>query len=278
MKEKKVKLSIIIVNWNTKEITLDCLKSVYQQTQKINFEVIVVDNNSQDESVKAIKKQYPQVELIQNKSNVGFAKGNNIGIQKAKGEYILLLNSDTIVLDHALEQMVEYMDKHPDVGVCTPQLVGRDGSLQHSTARLPSLYHYFNEYLLHRLSAWYPSESYKKNMEVESIIGACFLVRRSIIDQVGPLPEYYFMYSEDVDWSYRIKTAGWKLIYLAKPKVIHIGGESSKRNKKAMDEELVKSRIIYFQKYHSPLETVMLRGIISASRGRTALKRILTHS
>ena len=272
----KIDLSIIIVNWNTKEITLDCLRSVFEQTKNLSFEVILVDNGSSDGSLTAIRRGFPSVRLIENRENLGFAKASNQGIKNSRGKYILLLNSDTVILKKALDKMVGFMERNAEVGACSARLVGTDRKTQHIAARFPSLFHYFNEYILGRPSANYPREKYGRNMEVEALIGACLMLRKEVISQVGLLSENYFMYSEDVDLCYRIRKAGWKIMYLAEPEVVHLGGESSKKVKREMDRKLWESRLIFFGKFHSSWEVFALRCIIALGLLRKNLKRLVS--
>ncbi|MCL5411594.1 MAG: glycosyltransferase family 2 protein [Patescibacteria group bacterium] len=271
-----LELSIIIVNWNTKEVTLDCLRSIYGQTKNISFEIILVDNASFDGSVAAIKKEFPGVVIIENQQNVGFARANNRGMNKAKGRYFLLLNSDTVVLDKALEDLVDFMDKNPKVGAVSPRLVGRDGKIQQSAAKFPSLWHYFNEYLFKKMTAWYPEEKLS-DLEVDTIAGACLMVRKEVIDQIGSLCEDYFMYSEDVDLCYRIKKSGWIVMSLAQLRVIHLGGESSEKVKKEMDRKLLESRIIFFKEVHPHWEVFALKLIMAIGGLRNALRDFVNY-
>lgn len=268
---KDLDLSIILVNWNTKQITLDCLDSVYRQTSQHSFEIIVVDNDSSDDSVEAIKDAYPSAKLIESRVNLGFAKGNNVAIKQARGRYIVLLNTDTIVLDSALDAVVTYLDEHPQVGAATPRLVGRDGLTQFAAAKDPTLWGYTNEYLFHRYPDLYNTSAYERDMEVDIIPGACFFIRRQVIDTVGGLPEIYFMYVEDVEWCQQIRQAGWKIMYLAGPQVIHFGGESSKQAQVKMNKQLIQSRLQHFREHKGWFQAMLLQIVLIGHYARRSI-------
>jgi len=238
MKNEKlnVDVSIIIVNWNTREIACDCLKSVYEQTQHMSFEVIVVDNGSSDGSVEMVKNEYPRVILIENLENVGFAAANNQGMALAKGRYILLLNSDTVILDNAISKAISFSDTHPEAAVVGCRVLNPDRTLQLSCSMFPSLLNWvlFITYLYklfhknkffgrERMSWWARNDI----QEVEVVTGCFMLVRREAIEQVGMMDERFFMYAEEIDWCYRFRMAGWKNLFTPDAEIIHLGGVSA---------------------------------------------------
>ena len=255
-------VSIIIVNYNTREITRDCLASVYEQTVGIEFEVILVDNASGDGSAEMVREEFPQVELIANPENRGFAAANNQGMARARGGFILLLNSDTIVLENAVAQAVNFARQHPAAAVVGCRVLNRDGSLQPTCFRYPRTFHlllgalYLNRLFPRnrvfgheRLGAWARDDV----REVEVVTGCFMLVRRRALDQVGLMDESFFMYGEETDWCYRFRRAGWKLLFTPAARIIHLGGASSKKNP-AMLLHLRGSILRFVRKHRSGLQ------------------------
>ena len=253
-KRREVKLSIIILNWNTKELIKECLQSL---PKKREYEVIVVDNGSIDGS-KEYLRRLKSIKLIDNKKNFGFAKGNNQGIEKAKGEYILLLNSDTVVKKGSLEKLVRYLDQNKNVAAVSPLLLNKDGSKQIDYyMRFPSalrvlLYH---NLLLRSLIMKSPfrslvvSEPEDKPFSVDQLPGAALMTRKEVFKKVGGLDEDYHFLFEDVDWSYRVKEEGLgELIVLPQAKIVHLGGASWKK-------WLKKKRFGFYRQYFTSLMT-----------------------
>ncbi len=261
-------LSIIIVNWNTRELLSKCLRLVYDTVTGLEFEVFVVDNASQDGSVAMVKELFPQVLLIENEENVGFARANNQAIKQSSGRYILLLNTDTFVREDAVERMVAFMDAHPEAGAAGCRLYYPDGKLQLSCNSFPTL---FTEFCLaasldrlfprsplfgrYKMSYW----DFDEVREVDVVLGAFMIIRRQAIEQVGLLDETFFMYSEEVDWCYRIKKNGWKIYYVPYAEATHIWGGSSGQVRAEMLVEMYKSRIAFFQKYYGWISALALK-------------------
>ncbi|GIO41952.1 glycosyltransferase family 2 protein [Paenibacillus apis] len=252
-------LSIIIVSYNTRDLTIDCLKSVFDSDTEYTYEVIVVDNASKDDSVPVIKEQFPQVRLIENHTNTGFAKANNQAMEIAKGRYVLLLNSDTIVQPDTLQTMLAYMEEHPTVGASGCKVILPDGSLDKACRRgfpTPSASFYyafgfsklfpenprFNQYHLSYLD---PNETYP----VDCLVGAFMLLRQETIRQVGVLDETFFMYGEDVDWCYRIKQAGWEIHYHPATYIVHYKGASSRRKPMKIIYEFHRAMWVFHRKH-----------------------------
>ena len=257
-------LVIIIVNWNTKEFLLPCLRSIIGGEQRMDWEVIVVDNGSQDGSGEEVKKVFPSAHLIENEENFGFAKAVNQGLQNTSGKYALLLNPDTRVKHGAIEQLVSFIDAHSDVGVAGAQLLNSDGSKQNSIANFPSL---ATELLNKRLLRWFfpkkfpgKESSYSGPVEVDSVIGACMMVRRDAIKQVGLLDEDYFLFLEETDWCYRIKRAGWKVYHVPQAEVYHFQAKSAEAERKRARVEYFRSRYHFFKKNRGSLQWVILLG------------------
>jgi GT2 family glycosyltransferase len=247
-----IDLSILVVNWNTKEYLLSCLKSIFEKGERILREVIVVDNGSQDGSVSEVKKAFPSVHLIENERNLGFAKAVNQGLQKASGRYVLLLNSDTQVKNETIERLISVMEAHSDVGIAGAQLLNSDSSRQNSIANFPSLAtELFNKSLLKWLfPKTFPGKERDSHepIEVDSVIGACMMARPDAIHQVGPLDEDYFLFLEETDWCYRMKKAGWKIYHVPQAEVYHFQGKSAARDKKRARVEYFRSRYHFFKK------------------------------
>lgn len=261
-------ISIIVINWNTKDLLSKCLHSVLLYSDGINTETIVVDNGSTDGSQELVARQYNFVRLIQNKENLGFAKANNQAIYSCESPFVLLLNSDAMLTEGALDAFLELASQNSKVGIVGGMLLNPDGSFQASFTSFPNLW---REFLilsgLGRLfkGRWYPSngpEEDKGPQIVDYVEGACLFVRRDAINEVGGLCEDYFMYSEEVDWCLRMKRRGWQVWYQPKAKIIHYGGASSRQRKVAREGDLYYSRILFFQKHKSNLEAVLMKWML----------------
>lgn len=236
----QIDLSIIIVNYNVKEFILNAIQSIYKAKNNLNLEIIVVDNNSSDGSPEIILNTFSEVKVIQNKTNLGFAKANNQGIKIAEGKFLLLLNPDTIVQEDTFTKLIHFLENHPDVGMCGCKILNPDGSLQLACRRsYPSLWVAFTK--ITGLSNIFPKSKLfgKYNLtyldenqtyEVDAISGSFMFLRREVIDKVKGLDEDFFMYGEDLDFCYRIKQAGYKIFYVHNTSIIHYKGESTKRS------------------------------------------------
>ena len=225
-----MKLSIIVVNYNCAKVIRTCFSSVYRETKGCSFEVTLVDNASTDGSVEIVEKEFPKVRIVRNNENNGFAAANNVAIRQAAGEYVLLLNPDTEILDGALQKTVAFMDSSPGTGIAGCKLLYADGSLQPSVRGYPSVLSAFLDatflYLLlprnrmmrgTGLSRFDPSRA----QEVDWVIGAYFMMRRSMIDALGMLDEQFWIYGEEVDYCQRAKDAGFETWYFPDAKVVH---------------------------------------------------------
>ncbi|MCF7954336.1 MAG: glycosyltransferase family 2 protein [Phycisphaerae bacterium] len=231
-----MKLSIIIVSWNVSDDLQACLSSLRDNPPSAAFEQILVDNNSSDATVETVKKNFPEVKIIENSENKGFATANNQGIGIATGQYVLLLNPDTIVHPGALDTLIEFLDKNPDAGACGPKLINDDGTIQASVRRFPTYRGVLYSHTVCRLLGlfrtpyrkWMMKDfRYDKQTDVDQLMGAALMVRRSAIEKAGLLDSDFFMYFEEVDWCYRIKQAGWRLVFLPDAEITHLGGRSS---------------------------------------------------
>jgi len=265
-----VDLSVVIVSWNVRDLLRRCLSSLFADRSSSlapRIEVIVVDNGSVDGSAEMVRAEFPQVHLIVNPDNRGFPAANNQGIEVAQGRYVLLLNPDTEVLDDALAAMVGFADVHPDVGVVGPQLLNPDGSVQSSRRRFPTLATAFFEstwlqpYAPRRLLErfYVLDRSDDEVQDVDWVTGAALMARREAIEQVGPLDEGFFMYSEELDWCRRFREAGWRVVYLPTAKIVHYVGKSSEQVLPARHIHFQTSKVRYVRKYHGPLAAEALR-------------------
>lgn len=256
-----MKLSIVIVNYNVKHFLEQCLNSVYLALDGIESEVFVVDNASVDSSIEMVEDKFPQVLCIANKDNVGFSKANNQAIKKAKGEYILLLNPDTVVEEETFNKCINFMDSHKDAGALGIKMMdGKGNYLPESKRGLPTPWVAF--YKIFGLTKLFPkSEKFAKyylghldedkNNEVEILAGAFMLMRKEALDKSGLLDETFFMYGEDIDLSYRIIQSGYKNYYFADSSIIHYKGESTKKGSLNYVYVFYKAMIIFAEKHFS---------------------------
>ena len=248
-------LSIIIVSWNTASFLENCLASILANPPTSPFENWVVDNASTDDSPRMVREKFPQVHLVENRENVGFARANNQAIQRCTGKYILLLNPDTLVASGALQALVDFLDKHPEAGAAGARILNSDGSLQISSHPRPTLSReLWRLFHLDVLSAYamYPPTKWETNQpqEVDVLGGACLLLRKEVLEQVGVLDEDYFIYSEEVDLCYRIQRAGWRLFWVPQAEVVHFGGQSTQQAPTEMFLNLYHGKIKYFRKHN----------------------------
>ena len=244
-------LSIIIVGHNNKDLVIDCLRSIREDKLLKDKEIIVVDNGSTDGSQEAFKKLQKSIQsltLIENKGNLGFAKANNQGIEKARGEYILLLNSDTVVKKGSLGKLLVFAKKKKDAGVVGPKLLNIDGSLQLSCFRFPTIKNAIREYWFGEKGLF---EKYapkgEKASTVDAVVGAAFLMTPSALKKVGPLDERYFAYFEDIDYCRNVWRKGLKVYYYPGVEIIHYHGATFKKMAKKEDQwrKLIPSSKIY---------------------------------
>ncbi|MDD5593560.1 MAG: lipid-A-disaccharide synthase-related protein [Candidatus Margulisbacteria bacterium] len=231
-----IDLSIIIVNYNDRRFLEGCLNSVYNSTHKASFEIIFVDNHSTDDSVEYVKTHYPKVRLVENTANLGFCRANNRGLKVYRGRYALLLNMDTVVKDGAFDQMLEFMDSHPEAGACGPKLLNADGTPQHQGG-------------LFNRKFWLATQPVK----VDYVIGAALMVRREVIDRVGGLDENFFFSNDDLDWCRRIRQAGWQVYFLPQAEVVHFGGFTINRFKQKLFVEGFRGGLYFSRKHYGNL-------------------------
>jgi hypothetical protein len=270
------RISIIIVSYKTRALLLDCLFTVFGSQGDLDLEVFVVDNASNDGTVEAVRRTFPQCSVIVSEMNEGFSRANNRAIRNSTGEYILLLNPDTLLSKDVLSKMVDFMEKHTDVGMVSCKLVTGDGSLDLACRRsFPSLwdgfcrasglsftfpsYHLFSGYNLTYLDE---DETY----EIDAVNGAFMFTRRKAVEEVGLLDEDFFMYGEDLDWCFRFKKANWKVMYHPAATTVHLKGSSSNRRSSQMIMEMFRSTALFYRKHEfkriGPLhKSLILRGL-----------------
>lgn len=255
-------LSVVIVNWNTRDLLLNCLNSLLQELSTLSHEVFVVDNGSTDGSVTMVREKFPAVIIIENGRNLGFARATNIALRRATGHFWLLLNSDTRVKEGALKGLLQTMEGGPGIGVAGLQLVNEDGSLQNSVGNAPSLLTELTNKRLLRLllpSRFPGKENHGSQLlEVESVIGACMMVRSSAAEEVGLLDEDYFFFLEETDWCVRMRRAGWKVVHDPRFSVYHLQGRSAGKVNVRARIEYWRSRYTFFKKHRGPLVRVVL--------------------
>lgn len=226
-------LSVVIVSYNTRELTLRCLRSLNNGLGDVPAEVFLVDNGSTDESAPAIEAEFPAVRLIRNERNRGFGAANNQALRLARGEFVLLLNSDAFPEKPAISRLIECAREHPRVAVLGPRLLNEDGTLQPSCYRFPGPLRSVWENLLlaaalpnHPVFGDYRAWAHDTEREVDFVSGACWLVRRAAMEEVGFFDEDFFLYAEETDWARRFELKGWKTLFVPGAAVVHRGGGS----------------------------------------------------
>ena len=253
-------LSVIIVNWNTRQLLAECLRSVKDNLQDLSIELFVVDNGSTDSSLEMVRIEFPEVTLIENRENLGFAMANNQAIQRSQGRYILLLNSDAFLTLNAIQKMICVMEFDLSIGIAGARLVYPDGRPQVSHGPLPNFWievcSLYGLDKLHKVKV--DQQDYEDTGWVD---GACMLIRKTLLDQVGLLDESFFMFSEEVDLCNRCHKLGAKVVYIQSVNVIHVrGGSTGQTVQRVM--RLYSGKLHYFNKYYGPNAERQLRRIM----------------
>lgn len=227
-------LTIIIVNWNTRELLKNCLRSIADNGSSLQVQTIVVDNNSADGSREMVSECFPVVKLLNSGANLGFARANNLGLPFAAAPAILFLNPDTELSGEALEAMVRFLQNHPDVGALGCKIKGLKGEikplgLQWYPTPLTEAIRFFavSDHSFRTRSFWLPHHDPERSGFVKKLYGACLLVRKEVLDKIGSFDERFFMYCEDVDLCRRIRAGGWRIYYMSDVCIMHLGGSSS---------------------------------------------------
>jgi GT2 family glycosyltransferase len=258
-------VSVVIVVWNAKKYVIECLESLRQHCHDFCDDVIIVDNASTDGTPELIAKMFPEFRLIRNLENLGFAKANNIGIAQCSGEYVCLVNSDVKFTGDCFSPMLKFLSENPGVGMVGPKMLGPDGRVFRSTMRFPTLWNQFCRavgldvaFKNSRLFGGYLMSDFDhlSTAPVEVLNGWFVLVRRSALDRVGPLDPQFFMYGEDVDWSYRFHQAGQTLVLFADAEAIHYGGASSSNAPLRFYLEQCYANLQYWRKHRGRLAQI----------------------
>jgi N-acetylglucosaminyl-diphospho-decaprenol L-rhamnosyltransferase len=258
-KEDAPELSIIITNYDGKDFLKACLSSIKENLHSSDVETIVIDNFSSDGSPEFVRENFPGVKLIRNHQNLGYAKANNQGIKEARGEFILLLNPDTVILPQAMDILRDEMRFDPTVGAVGPALLSGEDRFQVSFGRKISFFHellqksLLNQYFRRKL------KKMREKREVGWLSGACILTRRSVLEEAGLFDEDFFLFFEDIDLCRRIKENGWKLIFIPQAKIIHVGGGSTAKLGKLSLYHYRQSQLTYYTKHGSDLSIFLLR-------------------
>ena len=272
-------LSTVIVNYRARRALIDCLASLELDAAGFEHEIVVVDNDPSDGTLEMVARRFPKVRSIANAENVGFARAVNQGIAATTGEYVMVLNPDCFIEHGSLAPLIGYLRAHPRAGVVGPRMIGHDGKLQYSARSFPGpLTFLFNRYSL--LTRLFPGNPYSRRYllsdwdhasvrSVDWLSGACLMVRRAAIDQVGPMDEAYFMFNEDVDWCRRMKEGGWKVVYVPEAMIYHDIGASRRKVATKVIVERHRGMIHYFHKYHPshPVVTFLADALIQLRAG-----------
>jgi GT2 family glycosyltransferase len=254
-----VDLSIIIINWNSKAFLRECLKSVFAGTRGLHCEILVIDNASHDGSAQMVEKEFPQATFIQSAHNLGFSGGNNRAARRAKGDFLLFLNPDTVVEGDALLKLIQVLRRFPDAGIVGARLLNSDRTLQ--TSCVQSFPTVANQVLdCELLRRWFPRSPlwgmgalFGDSLEpvpVEAVSGACLMIKREVFERMGGFEEHYFMYSEDIDLAFRAHQIGFKCCYVPGTTVIHHGGGSSRNTRGAFANVLLRESVYRFMRLH----------------------------
>lgn len=263
-----LKLSIIIVNWNASGALEGCLNSIYANV-KTPSEVIVVDNNSSDESVRIIRDKFPQVRLLQEESNLGYSRANNKGFAVSSGEYILILNPDTVVMENSIDRMIEFLSDHEEIGILGPKILQTNGNVSWVAKRkLPNIAEDIKDLFLinrikrtvqHVLKVPDRADYFRKSEECECLSGSCMLFRRNVFERLHGFDESVPMYLDDHDICYRNSLSGLKNFYFAEAEILHLHQYSTKKakNYKLYDVLAMQAHVFYYRK-HFGLKNVLL--------------------
>lgn len=262
-------VSVIVVNWNTRDLLRNCLRSIITQTT-VPHEIIVVDNASRDGSAEMVRAEFPDITLIANSENGGFAAANNQGLRISRGRTVLLLNPDTLILDGAIDRMLGWLDRHPGVGCVGCQVLEGPGVIQRTCFADPTLLNFvIVEFGLMRLApwvsffgrSWYTNWDRRSERQVDVVSGMFMLVPRTVMDQVGLLDEAFFVYGEESDWCRRIRKAGYPCVFTPEAQIVHLdgGSKSTSQIRSRMYVQMQKSHRVYTKKHSSALEYAVIR-------------------
>lgn len=246
-----MRVSAIIVNWNGGELLDNCVNSLYGDLGTLLLEIIVIDNASTDLSLDRVLSKFPKIKIVRNAENVGFAKAGNQGIRLSHGEYVLLINNDAAVYPGAIGSLVQIMERDHRVGIVGPRLRNPDGTVQYSYGRFPSVFRFLTELGVPKSERYYQRSGYECVHEVDWLTGACLLLRRSMLDDIGLLDERFFFNYEDVDLCRRAQAHGWLRVYVPDADVFHHKGRSSLQPeiRERILLEKRRSQLFYYRKH-----------------------------
>jgi len=254
-----VDVSVVIVSWNARSFVLDCLKSLPPLKNGLTMEIIVVDNASGDGTAEAIRESFPQVKLIESKTNLGFARGNNLGLESATGRYVCLVNPDVVVVEDCIERMLQYMEQNKTIGMMGPMILAPDGNVQRSCMRTPTLWNQFcralgldSLFTKSRLFGGFLMKdfSFTELRDVDVVNGCFWMVRREALNNVGNLDPRFWMYADDLDWCRRFHVAGWRVVFFPQAKAVHYGGGTTERSPVFFYLEMQRADLQYWRKHH----------------------------
>ena len=259
-------LSIIVVNYNGQKFLEKCLNSIEQFIDYQSCEVIIIDNNSTDDSISIIQRNFPSIKIFCSLVNLGFGRANNLAIQHSRGDYLLFLNTDTILIENTPQILLAYLQQHQNIGIISPKIVFLDGSYQLSCGRLPNIVIEFLDKIRYGLNKkWHHifanlySKQYSNIQEMGWLTGACLMMTRDVFDRVGGFDESFFMYFEDKDICKRVAEMGLKVVYYPKTSLIHLLGGSSQDVKKSVNTYYRDSQLYYYQKHLGTFQTAILK-------------------
>lgn len=285
-----MELSILIVNWNTKDLLRDCLQSIFSSVKNIAFEVIVVDNNSHDKSFEMVREDFPEATLIRNRENAGFAKGNNQAYSASRGRVVALLNPDTIVYPNTFEKMIDYLDSQPAVGAVSCKFISPDGSLQYEYFRkFPTVRSIFFRYTnlgrsvdsnFYRGKAldrfFYKERAFTETETIEQPGAVCLVMRRPLIERIGLFDEKLPIFFNDVDLCKRIWNEGYSIHVLSDTHITHLGGSSfANRPQRELVKEWHHGMVYYFRKHHGFARASLIYLMILSDRWIHKIVKIL---
>ena len=268
-------LSIIIVNWNVREMLAECLRSIEAYHGALETEIIVVDSASTDGSAQMIEKEFPAVKLLAQTENVGFVRGNNIGLEAATGRYLMLLNPDTRIHAHALLKLTRTLDQNPDVGIIGPHTLNSDGTYQSTRRRFPGILTgmFESTWLQGLMPSGVLNRFYARDLpddgtfDVDWVQGSALMARREVYAQIGGLDDAYVMYFEELDWCKRARKAGWRVLYVGDAFITHHGGGSADQVQTQKHIHFQMSKLRYFQKFHGLPIALLIRVVLIGNYG-----------
>jgi GT2 family glycosyltransferase len=262
MVDTNIEISIVIVTWNAKKYMRDCLKSLEDQDTGVPTEIIVVDNASTDGTADLIRSEFPNVKLVENEKNLGFARGNNVGLRRSSGKYVFLINPDVIVLPGCLKSLIAQLDQDTSIGLVGPRMLDADRIVRRSTMRFPTPWNTFcRSFALHAIFrgsktfGGYLMSDFKndRTLDVDILNGWFWATTREALNRVGGLDEQLFMYGDDLDWSYRFYQAGYRRVYCADAAAVHYGGGTTAKSPVYFYIERQRADLQFWIKYHGRL-------------------------